>query len=63
MDETIVKIGNLVIEINQEEQIVRILVNGKCVKFFAKDDCIQTSVLPNTCEDIINEFRNVFSII
>ena len=60
MNETIVKIGNLVVEINQEEQIVRILVNDKCVKFFAKEDYIQTSTLPNTCEDIINEFKNIF---
>lgn len=60
MEETIVKVGNLVVEINQEEQIVRILTNGKCVKFFAKEDYIQTSTLPSTCEDIINEYENVF---
>ena len=60
MKETVVKVGNLVVEINQEEQIVRILINDKCVKFFADESCIQTSNLPNTCEDIINEYSDVF---
>ena len=61
MEETVVKVGNLVVEINQEEQIVRILINDKCIKFFADESYIQTSNLPNTCEDIINEYSDVFN--
>lgn len=56
--------GNIKIELRElnenEYDLIRIIYKDKkMVKYWIKEDTLQTSLLPQSC-DIINEYNNIF---